>query len=149
MPYTIEFPTKWADFDPNRHMRHSAYNDYAAEARLRYFKNQGFDLIDFQRFNIGPVLFSENTVFRKEIKIGANLKVRLFLKAISKNGERCKIYHQILDEKGNLSAEITVYLAWIDLTKRKLTAPPKEVENLLLSLEKTENFEEIILKANT
>jgi len=146
MPYTIKFLTKWSDFDANRHMRHTAYNDYAAEARLRYFKNKGFDLENFQKHNLGPVLFSENTIFRKEIKIGADIQVKSFLAAISKNGERCKIYHQILDEKGNLSAEITVYLAWIDLTKRKLTIPPQEIKDLLLDLGKTENFETIELK---
>jgi len=146
MPYTIQFLTKWSDFDANRHMRHTAYNDYAAEARLRYFKEKGFDLENFQKLNLGPVLFSENTIFRKEIKIGADIKVKSFLAAISKNGERCKIYHQIFDENDNLSAEITVFLAWIDLTKRKLITPPTEVYTLLTDLTKTPNFETIKLK---
>jgi len=26
MSYKVTFPTRWADFDPNNHMRHSAYN---------------------------------------------------------------------------------------------------------------------------
>ena len=42
MSYTLEFNTKWADFDANRHMRHTAYNDYAAEVRIRYFAYAGF-----------------------------------------------------------------------------------------------------------
>ena len=143
MAYTIEFLTKWADFDANRHMRHTAYNDYAAEARLRYFKNKGFDLENFQKHNIGPILFAENTIFRKEIKIGTNISVKSYLQAISERGERCKIFHEVFDEKGNLSAEITVYLAWIDLTKRKLIIPPKEIIDLLMALEKSSTFTKI------
>jgi acyl-CoA thioester hydrolase len=143
MVYTVQFLTKWSDFDPNRHMRHTAYNDYAAEARLRYFKDNGFDLEKFQKLDIGPVLFAENTIFKKEIKIGTNIKVKTFLAAISKNAERCKIYHQLFDEKDKLSAEITVYLAWINLTKRKLVNPTNEIKKLLLDLEKSSNFEEI------
>jgi acyl-CoA thioester hydrolase len=143
MAYTVQFLTKWSDFDPNRHMRHTAYNDYAAEARLRYFKDNGFDLEKFQKLDIGPVLFAENTIFKKEIKIGTNIKVKTFLAAISKNAERCKIYHQLFDENDKLSAEITVYLAWINLTKRKLVNPTNEIKKLLLDLEKSSNFEEI------
>ena len=44
MSYTLEFNTKWADFDANRHMRHTAYNDYAAEVRIRYFTFAGFSV---------------------------------------------------------------------------------------------------------
>ena len=138
--------TKWADFDANRHMRHTAYNDYAAEARLRYFKHKGFELKNFQKLNIGPVLFSENTIFRKEIKLGTDLTVKIFLKAISKNGERCKVFHQIINENNEVSAEITVFLAWIDLSKRKLTVPPIEIKEVLESLTKTPDFEVIELK---
>jgi len=146
MPFTVQFLTKWSDFDANKHMRHTAYNDYAAEARLRYFKEKGFELKNFQKLNFGPILFSENTIFRKEIKIGTDIKVTSFLAAISKNGERCKIYHQIFDENDNLSAEITVFIAWINLSNRKLITPPNEVYTLLTNLTKTSNFEIIKLK---
>ena len=47
MNFKVSFNTKWADFDPNRHMRHTAYNDYAAEVRVRYFASQNFTLNDF------------------------------------------------------------------------------------------------------
>ena len=145
MSYRIEFLTKWADFDANKHMRHTAYNDYAAEARLRLFKERGFDITKFEALKIGPVLFSENTIFRKEIRLGETVKIELFLLAMSKKGERCKIYHKIYNEEGKLSAEITIYLAWMDIEKRKLTKPPIKILEVLNSLEKLKSFEEIIL----
>ena len=46
MSYTLEFNTKWADFDANRHMRHTAYNDYAAEV---------FDILLFAGFSVDRI----------------------------------------------------------------------------------------------
>ena len=66
MNFKVTFATKWADFDPNRHMRHTAYNDYAAEVRVRYFRNQKFSIKEFTKYNLGPILFTEETSFRKE-----------------------------------------------------------------------------------
>ena len=78
--------------------------------------------------------------------MGENISVNLKLSALSKNLERWRITHEVFNTKGELSAIIKVYGAWIDLTKRKLTKPPKEAQHLFLNTEKTENFEEIILK---
>ncbi len=149
MNYQVTFNTKWSDFDPNRHMRHTAYNEYAAEVRIRYFADQNFSIDAFTKHNIGPILFEEYTSFRKEIHLGENISVNLKLSGISKNIERWKITHEVFNEAGQLSAIIKVYGAWIDLTKRKLTIPPKEAQKLFFNTEKTEDFEEIILKSKS
>lgn len=149
MNYQVTFNTKWSDFDPNRHMRHTAYNEYAAEVRIRYFADQNFSIDAFTKHNIGPILFEEYTSFRKEIHLGENISVNLKLSGISKNIERWKITHEVFNEAGQLSAIIKVYGAWIDLTKRKLTIPPKEALKLFFNTEKTEDFEEIILKSKS
>ena len=83
MSFQVSFATKWADFDPNRHMRHTAYNDYAAEVRVRYFAKNNFSIDEFTRHNLGPILFKEETSFRKEIHLGdSKLSLVLFLKAL-------------------------------------------------------------------
>ena len=146
MSYKIEFHSKWSDFDANQHMRHSAYNDYAAEARLRFLTENGFSVDIMKKKNVGPVIFTEYTVFRREIGLGEDLYVELFLEAASKQAERFKIMHHIYKADGVLSATISVYLAWIDLTKRKLTVPPKEILETLKHIEKLPGFEEIIIK---
>lgn len=146
MSYQVKFATKWSDFDPNRHLRHTAYNEYAAEVRIRYFAAQNFSIDEFTKHNIGPILFEEYTSFRKEIHLGENISVNMKLSGLSKNNERWKITHEVFNESGKLSAIIKVYGAWIDLTKRKLTAPPKEGQHLFLNTDKTNDFEEIILK---
>ena len=147
MKFEVNFKTKWSDFDPNRHMRHTAYNDYAAEVRVRFFQEHGLSINEFAKLNIGPILFKEETSFYKEIHIGENINVHMELEGVSKGIERWRFNHQIFNAEGKLSAEITVYGAWIDLIKRKLTVPPAKFVQIFEDLPKTENFKEIILKS--
>jgi acyl-CoA thioester hydrolase len=146
MSYQVTFKTKWSDFDPNRHMRHTAYNDYAAEVRIRYFAYQNFSIDEFTKHNIGPILFEEYVSFRKEIHLGESIVVNLKIAALSANNERWRMTQEVFNEAGKLSAIIKVYGAWIDLKKRKLTTPPKEAKHLFSNTERTDNFEELIIK---
>ncbi len=146
MSFKVGFTSRWADFDPNNHMRHSAYNDYAAEARVRMFNAYGLSLIEFNKLNIGPVLFREETNFKKEIRLSEDITVEVFLKGMSENGERFRFYHKIYKEDGRLAAEIEIYGAWLDLKERKLTRPPEIVLQTLRDIERTEDFELIPMK---
>lgn len=146
MSYKVTFPTRWADFDPNNHMRHSAYNDYAAEIRVRFFKENGLSLTDLSEQSIGPVLFSENTSFYREINLSEDISVELFLKGLSENGERFKFQHKIFKQNGVLAAEIEIYGAWLDLNLRKLTIPPSKIIDSFNSLKKTDDFEIIPIR---
>ncbi len=141
MSFKFSSPTRWADFDPNNHMRHTAYNDYAAESRVRFFKEYGLSLKEFNRLDLGPILFKEATNFYKEISIGDDITVEIFLKGASEFGERFKFTHKIYRGDGILSAEIEIYGAWIDLSKRKLTTPPEIILDVLDKLTKTDDFE--------
>jgi acyl-CoA thioester hydrolase len=127
-------------------MRHTSYNDYAAEVRVRFFQENGLSIENFAKLNLGPILFKEETSFYKEIRIGENITVKMELEGVSKGIERWRFRHQVLNQNGKLSAEIKVYGAWLDLTKRKLAVPPKEFAHIFESLPKSENFEEILLK---
>tara|TARA_R110002073_G_scaffold331253_1_gene515913 strand:+ start:13394 stop:13840 length:447 start_codon:yes stop_codon:yes gene_type:complete len=141
MSYQVEFVTKWSDFDPNRHMRHTAYNDYAAEVRVRYFTHAGFPVDEISKDNMGPILFTEHTSFRKEIHSGENIIVNAKLSGLSENKSRWKIRHEIFNEAGKVAAIIDVYGAWIDLAKRKLAIPSEKYDVLFNEIEKTEDFE--------
>lgn len=146
MSFKVGFTSRWADFDPNNHMRHSAYNDYAAEARVRMFNEYGLSLIEFNKLNVGPVLFREETNFRKEIRLSEDITVEVFLKGMSENGERFKFFHKIFKQDGRLAAEVEIYGAWLDLKERKLTDPPSIILNTLKDIERTADFEIIPLK---
>lgn len=146
MNYEQTFTTKWADYDPNRHMRHSAYNDYAAEVRVRFFADHNFSIDEFAKLQIGPILFKEETSFFKEINISENIRVTMTLEAASKNLERWRFTHNIYNSKGVLAAEVKVYGAWINLLERKLCAPPEVFLNIFKDLTKATGFQEIPLK---
>ncbi len=111
MIYSVSFKTKWADFDANKHMRHTAYNDYAAECRISFFREHGLSAEFFESENFGPILFEENTSFRREIKMGESLTIDMALKASSKHAERFKILHHVYKEDGTLAAKISVFIA--------------------------------------
>lgn len=146
MSFQVTFATKWSDFDPNRHMRHTAYNDYAAEIRVRYFAKYNFSIDEFTKHNLGPILFTEETSFRKEIHLGEDITVNLKLQGLSENNERWKIVHEVFNKAGQLSAIIKVYGAWIDLTKRKLRVPPIETKEMFDFAERSEDFEVILMR---
>ena len=143
MSFKVFFTTRWADFDPNNHMRHSAYNDYAAEARVRLFNQQGLSLTEMNKIRVGPVLFREETNFKKEIGLGENISVEVFLSGLSAKGDRFKFHHKIYRQDGQLAAEIDILGAWMDLERRKLTSAPENIQRVLDGLERTESFEEI------
>ncbi|MCD8431535.1 acyl-CoA thioesterase [Tenacibaculum finnmarkense] len=146
MSFSVQFKTRWADFDANIHMRHTAYNDYAAEVRLRFFKEHNISIQDFTKEKTGPILFEENTKFLREVHMGTDISVNLKIIGLSNKGERWKIQHEVFNEKGDLSAVITVYGAWLDLVKRKLTVPSEKFQTIFNKVEKIADFQEIILK---
>ncbi|MBL4605755.1 MAG: thioesterase family protein [Flavobacteriaceae bacterium] len=143
MSYQVQFATKWSDFDPNRHMRHTAYNDYAAEVRIRYFAHVGFPIEMIAKDKIGPILFTEHTSFRKEIHMGDDIIVNGKLSGLSKDKRKWKIRHEVINQVGKVAAIIDVYGAWIDLEKRKLAILPEKYDSLFDGIEKTDDFEVI------
>ena len=145
MSFIVEFTTRWADFDANIHMRHTAYNDYCAEARLRFFKKYDITIKDFTNEQVGPILFEENTRFLKEIHLGEDIRVNLKITGLSEQGERWRIQHEVFNAAGDLSAVVTVYGAWLDLVKRKLTVPALKFQKLFVDAEKTADFTPIVL----
>ena len=149
MAYQKTFTTKWADFDPNRHMRHTAYNDYAAEIRVRFFDECGLSINEFAKLHIGPVLFKEETSFYKEIHLGEDIHVSMELLAASEKLERWQFVHHIYNSNDDLAAEVKVYGAWIDLNKRKLTGIPEKYQKLIQSVPKSNDFKVLPLKEKT
>lgn len=121
------YRTRWADMDPNGHMRHSAYADYAADQRLVLLAEWGYDIKEFARLRLGPILFREETVFLKEVHIGEEIRVDSRLRSVNDDGTRWSILHTIYKTDGRVAATVTVDGAWLDLDKRKLTTPPAEL----------------------
>ena len=136
-----KFRVRWADLDPNGHMRHTAYNDYCAQARLMYFEDISMPLHKLIKMNVGPVLFREDTRFFKEIGMSEEFEVGFTISKLRKDGSKWSFRHNMYTNDGSLSARIDVDGAWLDLIKRRTTIPPKELSNLMIDSFKSEDFE--------
>ena len=134
MTDTTTYRTRWADMDPNGHMRHSAYADYAADQRLVLLAERGYDIKEFARLRLGPILFREETTFLKEIHIGEEIRVNSRLRSVSDDGTRWSITHIIYKADGRVAATVAVDGAWLDLDRRKLTTPPTELSEAFRNL---------------
>ena len=74
-PYTKTYEVIWANMDPNRHMRHSVYNDYAAQTRVTMFSDFGLSMQAISAMGLGPILFREETKFFREIALSEEITV--------------------------------------------------------------------------
>ncbi|HEY5917395.1 MAG TPA: acyl-CoA thioesterase, partial [Chryseolinea sp.] len=77
--FSREIQIRWADIDANRHLRHSAYYDYAATLRMLFFSENGLTTQKLEELQIGPVLFREEAIFRREIRLEDKIKVDVTL----------------------------------------------------------------------
>lgn len=127
----VTYRTRWADMDPNGHMRHSAYADFAADQRVVVLAKAGFGVARFAELRLGPILFREETRYLKEISIGEEIRVDGRLASASPDGARWSIVHTIYKADGRVAATVTVDGAWLDLDQRKLTLPPPELAAML------------------
>ena len=129
-----EINIRWADCDPNRHVRHSAYYDFGAHNRIRYFAEIGFGSETMNELKIGPILFKEECTFIKEISIDDTIRICLFKGDITEDGRKWVLHHEIFNSKNDKCAHITVFGAWLNLDVRKLTVPPQKLADGLQRL---------------
>lgn len=141
------FRVRWADLDPNGHMRHTAYNDYCAQARLMYFEEISMPFSKLIEMNVGPILFREDTKFFKEVRMNEEFEVGFTISKLRKDGSKWSFRHNIYTKDGDLSAKVDVDGAWLDLAKRRTTVPPLELSSILVDSHKSEDFEWIPDKA--
>ena len=131
MPHSQTYTVRWAELDPNGHMRHSAYADFAADQRVTWLASLGYDIRRFAELHLGPILFREETKFLKELRGGEQIRVDGRVVGGSPDGSRWTIEHTIYKADGRVAATVTVDGAWLDLDQRKLAAPPAELAQAL------------------
>ncbi len=138
--FSCEIPVRWADCDMNRHVRHSAYYDYGAHARIRYFAEHGFTAAKMAALHIGPIIFKEECSFIKELKLEDVVTINVLKGETRADGSRWIIHHEIFNSNQEKCAHITLHGAWIDLNKRRLTIPSEEMAAMMNALAVGEAF---------
>lgn len=129
--FTRSYDVIWADLDANAHMRHTAYMDYAAQARVAWLLEMGFSIERLAQLGVGPILFRETTDYLRELRSGDRIAVGLELVGLSANRKHWRFRQPIsrvgTQEGGELSAVVVVQGAWLDLRARRVAPPPAEL----------------------
>lgn len=142
-PYEKSFEIRWADLDPHRHLRHSAYVDYATHVRFAFLADHDYTPQRFGALDFGPILFRETTSFYKEVRGGSTITVDFCVGGLAPDASRWRMCHHVVRPDGKRAALIEVEGAWMSLSKRKLTAPDPPIVELFHRLPKTEDYKEL------
>jgi acyl-CoA thioester hydrolase len=140
-PFNKQISIRWADLDPNFHLRHSVYYDLAAAQRVEILETSGLTLKFMQENHIGPILFREECIFRREIKSGQEVFLNATMAKMKEDASRWTIRHIFSDDNKKLLATLTVEGAWMDTQLRKLApAIPPLISEVFRGFPKTEDF---------
>jgi len=141
--FSRRYDVKWADLDPNGHVRHSVYDDYAVDTRVRWMEMNGYSPTRFSELGFGPVILRQESRFYREVTIQDSLTVTIRLTGLSQDGSRWKVHHDILKTGGEKAAALNIEGSWLNLRTRKAMAPPAELLKLFVELEKSDEIEEL------
>jgi len=129
--------------DANGHMANTAYLDFAADTRFRYFEANGFTARDFEATRIGPVVMRDATDYRAEIRLQEEFSVSFELMGLSEDGSRFRLRNTFFKADGSVAAVVTTDAGWWSLRSRRLVVPPAELSTAMARLSRTDDFEEL------
>jgi acyl-CoA thioester hydrolase len=139
--FSLTLQVRWSDIDANRHLRHSVYYDYGALSRMEILSRIGLTTARLEELGIGPILFREEAVFRKEVVFEDRIRITTELVKAYPDFSRWSIRHHILKEDESLAAILNLDGAWIDMQKRKLAIPDDFVQSIFDKIPKSKEFQ--------
>ncbi len=139
--FKLQVQVRWSDLDPNFHLRHSVYYDWGAFCRVKFFAAHGLDTNSMIALQLGPILFREECIFRKEIRSEDVVHIDLKLIRARKDISRWSIQHYITKNTNLLAAVVTVDGAWINMVERKLATPHDKAIEVFNAMPKADSFE--------
>ncbi len=143
VPFQQQIVVRWQDIDANRHLRNTAYSEFATDTRFRYVASQGFPQERFEELRFGPVILREEIRYRREVLLGQTVTVNMLTAGLSADGSQWRVRQQVLLPDGREAAVLTLEGGWIHMDTRRLIDPPPELVAVLLQLPHTADFEEL------
>jgi acyl-CoA thioester hydrolase len=140
--YEQRYQVGWSHLDANGHMANTAYLDLAANVRVGYFANSGFSIAALARAHYGPVIRREELEFYRELRLEDEIRVTLRLAGLSEDASRFQLRNEFWRET-ELAARITSLGGWLDLRTRRLAAPPAALAEVLRTLDRTADFQQL------
>lgn len=146
--YQQKFDVRWSDLDANRHMANSAYQNFMSHTRMAFLIENDFGQREMAQYETGPVIFTEQVFYFKEIHQGKPVTVTCELTGMSEDGSMFSFRHDFYDHKGRNLARGLMTGAWMNLKERKITALHTDLYNKIKDLPKSDDFKNIT-KADT
>jgi acyl-CoA thioester hydrolase len=137
--FSFDAPIRWADIDFNGHLLHSRYYDLAVAARMKFLQDFGITTNSFMEFKMGPILFREEAIFRREIRLEDKVTITVKLIKASQDYSRWSVRHEFFKEN-TLAATVHVDGAWLDFTTRKLGKANEVITRVFSEFPKSEDF---------
>ncbi len=134
---------RWADLDPNFHVLHSKYYDFAATCRMAFMVENGLTPAVFTKHHFGPIIFREECIFKKEITFGDTVNVNFKVAKVTADFSRWTLVSEIYKNNEILAAIVTVDGAWMDTIARKLTLPPVEYTYIFDKASEIDDYQKI------
>ena len=138
--YSKKLEIRWADLDPNFHVLHSKYYDFGAYCRMSFLTEHGITPAVMIENNIGPMIFREECIFKREIKFGDELEVFLKLSKCNDDSSRWSMVHELWTNGTTFAALINIDGAWLNTKIRKLAKAPEVYKVGLNLIPRTEDF---------
>ena len=142
-PFEKILTAGWRDMDYNSHMANTSYLDRAADVRMMYFSENGFNVEDMIGMRIGPVIMKDEIEYYREVKLLQEIRVNLVCAGLAPDGSRFVFRNDFAHADGTRCAVVTSTGGWLDLNQRKLIAPPEALRKAMEALPKAEGFREL------
>ncbi|HEV8498705.1 MAG TPA: acyl-CoA thioesterase [Gemmatimonadaceae bacterium] len=142
-----EFLVGWGAMDSNGHMANTAYLNLAADARIAFFAEHGFSPSEFRRFAVGPVIRKDEVEYFRELRLHDTVTVTFAVVAMSPDGARFVLENEIWSPRGERAARVRSTGGWLDLSARKLIAPPAALLAALEQVPRAPDF--VVLDSRT
>lgn len=138
--YSKTYEVRWADMDPNRHLRHSVYLDFAAQTRVALFSDYGLPMDEIAKIGLGPIMFREEIKYLREVNEMEEVTVYCELNWMYEDGSRWSFFHRMFKNGDTPVAELTVDGAWLNLKTRKLGESTDEMMKIMKKYPRTDDF---------
>lgn len=110
---------------------------------FRFLAARGFPARRFNQIGVGPIFFREETVNRRELRLGDVVTIEVRSGGLAPDVSRWRVEHRLLRPGGPVAGHVTVEGAWIDLATRELALPPDDLAEALGTLPPDASFEEL------
>ena len=128
--------------DFNAHVGNTRFLDRCSDIRMMYFEDNGFDVGEFRRRGIGPVVMSDTLQYFREVNLGDTMRVTLRVAGLAEDASRFRFRNDIY-VADKLAASVTSSGGFMDLNARKIVMPPADLASLISALDHTEDFEQL------